>query len=75
MKLARYGNRGQEKPALVDADDNLRDLSALLEDIDGSVLDNRLAELAALDPATLPLVAGNPRIAEPVAKVGKFIWF
>jgi ureidoglycolate lyase/2,4-diketo-3-deoxy-L-fuconate hydrolase len=73
MKLARFGNRGQEKPALLDADENLRDLSALINDIDGAVLAQRMSELAAVDPASLPLVTGNPRIAQPVAHVGKFI--
>jgi len=73
MKLARYGDRGEEKPAIVDEDDNLRDLSALVDDVNGSVLANRMTELAALDPASLPLVSGNPRLAEPVANAGKFI--
>ena len=73
MKLARFGDRGHEKPALVDADGNLRNLSELVEDIDGSVLASRMSDLAALDPNSLPLVEGNPRIAEPVANVGKFI--
>ncbi len=73
MRLVRYGDRGREKPALLDGNDNLRDLSAFVDDIDGSVLANRMVELAAMDPASLPLVKGNPRIAEPVARVGKFI--
>ncbi|MDX1606916.1 MAG: fumarylacetoacetate hydrolase family protein [Candidatus Competibacterales bacterium] len=74
MKLLRYGPPGAEKPGLLDADGRLRDLSAQVADIDTSVLaPQRLAELAALDPSTLPEVAGNPRLGPPLTGVGKFI--
>ncbi len=73
MKLVRYGPRGAERPGLVDAGGTIRDLSAVVGDIDGAVLATRLADLAALDPATLPAVDAGVRLAEPVARVGKFI--
>lgn len=74
MKLCRIGQPGQEKPALVDSAGQLRDLSAILGDIDGAALSKeRLAELARLDPANLPLVAGSPRYGAPVAGTSKFI--
>ncbi len=73
MKLVRYGERGQEKPAMLDPDEKLRDLSLIVNDIDGEVLAKRMAELHKLDPNALPLVEGKPRIAEPVADVGKYI--
>ena len=38
MKLLRYGQVGQEKPGLMDEDDNIRDLSAHVGDISGDVL-------------------------------------
>jgi ureidoglycolate lyase/2,4-diketo-3-deoxy-L-fuconate hydrolase len=74
MKLLRYGPAGQEKPGLLDADGTLRDLSAHVADIDGAALSaESLATLRALDPATLPAVAGAPRLGACVGRIGKFI--
>ncbi|MCC8405920.1 ureidoglycolate lyase [Paraburkholderia sp. MMS20-SJTN17] len=74
MKLLRYGPKGQEKPGLLDAQGKIRDLSKVVGDIDGATLgDESLAKLRALDPATLPVVEGNPRVGPCVGKVGKFI--
>ncbi len=74
MKLCRYGEPGAEKPGLVDSSGHIRDLSAHVRDIDGSVLDDAtLARLRAIDPESLPRVAGSPRYGAPVANVGKFI--
>ncbi|MCB4769079.1 fumarylacetoacetate hydrolase family protein [Ancylobacter sp. Lp-2] len=74
MKLLRYGPSGSEKPGLLDADGRLRDLSAVLTDIGPATLaPAALAALARLDPATLPLVDGQPRLGVPLANVGKFI--
>ena len=54
--------------------DTLRDLSAHLDDITGATLDDAtLARLRDLDPATLPAVAGNPRIGACVGNIGKFL--
>ncbi len=74
MKLCRYGELGAEKPALVGPDGQLRDLSAHVPDIGPEQLAPAvLARLAGLDPARLPPVTGQPRIAAPVALVSKFI--
>ena len=74
MKLARYGQPGRERPALLDADGRLRDLNAHVDDICGATLGpDRLAALAALDPASLPLVEGERRLGPCVGSVGKFL--
>ena len=74
MKLLRYGPKGQEKPGLLDAQGKIRDLSGVVGDIDGAALsDASLAKLRALDPASLPVVEGNPRLGPAVGKIGKFI--
>ncbi|MCB2116291.1 MAG: ureidoglycolate lyase [Rhodobacteraceae bacterium] len=74
MKLLRYGPTGQERPGLLDADGRIRDLSAHVPDIAGDALrPDGLAALAALDPASLPLVEGTPRLGPCVGAVGKFI--
>lgn len=74
MKLLRYGAKGAEKPGLLDADNRIRDLSGHVADIAGDVLTSAgLAALAKIDPASLPLVTGNPRIGACVGQVGKFV--
>jgi ureidoglycolate lyase len=74
MKLLRYGEKGQERPALLDAEGRLRDLSAHISDVAGeALLPHNLARLQDLDPASLPLIPGNPRLGACVGQVGKFI--
>lgn len=74
MKLLRYGPAGRERPGLLDAEGRIRDLSAHLPDLGPDALaPERLAALARLDPSSLPLVEGAPRLGVPVAGVGKFI--
>lgn len=74
MKLIRYGAVGQERPGLIDAQGRMRDLSAHVPDIAGAALSPQsLARLAAIDPASLPLVDGSPRIGACVGGVGKMI--
>ncbi|MDT6940075.1 fumarylacetoacetate hydrolase family protein [Brucella pseudogrignonensis] len=74
MKFLRYGETGQEKPGLLDADGNIRDLSAHVSDLSGAVLSpETLAKLGSLDVNALPKVEGNPRLGPCVAGTGKFI--
>ncbi|WP_321799431.1 ureidoglycolate lyase [Caballeronia sp. J97] len=74
MKLLRYGPKGQEKPGLLDAEGRIRDLSKVVDDIAGATLTEAgLAKLRATDPASLPVVDGNPRIGPCVGRVGKFV--
>lgn len=74
MKLLRYGPPGQEKPGLLDADGRIRDLSAHVDDIAGAtLLPDGLDRLRAIDPASLPLVEGNPRLGPCVGQVGKMV--
>jgi 2-keto-4-pentenoate hydratase/2-oxohepta-3-ene-1,7-dioic acid hydratase in catechol pathway len=74
MKLLRYGPPGNEKPALLDKSDQLRDLSAMIPDLAGEALSvHSLGRLAAIDPNSLPLVPGTHRIGPCVSQTGKFI--
>jgi 5-carboxymethyl-2-hydroxymuconate isomerase len=72
MKLARFGPKGQERPALIDHQGVLRDLSGVVADIDGSAL-SALDTLRSIDPASLPLAPADARLGPCVAGVGKFI--
>lgn len=74
MKLLRYGESGAEKPGLLDAEDRIRDLSAIIDDIDQHSLGPQsINALQTLDLETLPLVNGSPRLGSCIAKPGKFI--
>jgi len=74
MKLVRFGAPGAERPGLIDGDGVLRDLGAFAADIDGPALGSGLiAALAGIEPGRLPAVREQPRLAEPVARVGKFV--
>ncbi len=74
MKLLRVGPMGAEKPAMLDPEGKIRDLSGVVPDIAGDVLlDAGLAKLRALDWKALPLVAGHPRVGPPVARPLNFI--
>ena len=74
MNLLRYGPLGKEKPGLIDTEGKIRDLSGIVSDISGDVLtDAGIAKLRDLDPKSLPLVEGEPRIGPCVGSVGKFV--
>ena len=66
MKLVRFGAKGAEKPGLVDAGGQLRDLSGEVSDFRPEVMTFALTErLARLDPKNLPAVSGSPRLGLP----------
>jgi len=74
MKLLRYGAAGAEKPGLLDADGQIRDLSGHVGDISGATLSpESLAKLAQIDVKSLPLVEGSPRLGACVGSVSKFV--
>lgn len=69
MKFLRFGEIGQEKPGVLDANGNLRSLEGVIDDLSGDVL----GALPDVTPEDLPLVEGAPRIGAPVGRVGKFL--
>jgi 2-keto-4-pentenoate hydratase/2-oxohepta-3-ene-1,7-dioic acid hydratase in catechol pathway len=74
MKLVRYGKPGQEKPGLIDAQGQLRDLSKVIKDIGPDQLsDKALAKLRKIKTDKLPLVKGKPRMGCPVSEISKFV--
>jgi 2-keto-4-pentenoate hydratase/2-oxohepta-3-ene-1,7-dioic acid hydratase in catechol pathway len=74
MKLLRYGPVGQEKPGLLDRDGKIRDLSGVVRDIDSeNVAPAVLDRLRAIDPASLQLVSGSPRIGPCVGNISKIV--
>ena len=74
MKLLRHGPKGHEKPAMLDAQGQVRDLSGLIADLRADMLTPEgLAVLRAINPSQLPLVAQPGRMAPPWSGMGKFI--
>lgn len=74
LKLLRYGPLGEEKPGLLDAQGQIRDLSAHIDDLGpASLSEAALEEIAQIPLSELPVVEGNPRIGVPVTGTGKII--
>jgi 2-keto-4-pentenoate hydratase/2-oxohepta-3-ene-1,7-dioic acid hydratase in catechol pathway len=74
VKLLRYGPRSQERPGILDAEGQLRDLSAHVADIGGAtLLPSQLQKLNGLNVNELPKVNGTPRVGPCVAGVGKIV--
>jgi len=74
MKLVRYGPPGQEKPGILTADGEIRDLSGTIPDLAGeSLLPQSIEKLRKTDISVLPIVPNQPRIGPCVGGVGKFV--
>ena len=73
MKLLRHGPKGHARPGLLDAQGQVRDLSALMPDITTATLSPAgLAALASVDVSTLPVVPQG-ELQVPWTGMGKFI--
>ncbi len=74
MKLLRYGSAGKEKPGLLDQDGSIRDLSSVINDIDGETLSPRsIEQLSGIEPESLPTVTGEPRLGTCVGNISKLV--
>jgi 2-keto-4-pentenoate hydratase/2-oxohepta-3-ene-1,7-dioic acid hydratase in catechol pathway len=74
MKLLRYGEPGREKPGILTASGDIRDLSEIIPDLSGdALLPESLNVLRHIDLTTLRPVAGDTRLGPCVGRVGKFI--
>jgi 2,4-diketo-3-deoxy-L-fuconate hydrolase len=74
MKLLRYGSVGRERPGILDSEGVVRDLSIVVDDIDGAALSPMgLARLRAIDLRSLPKVSNYGRLGACVSRPGKFI--
>lgn len=78
MKLVRFGEKGAEKPGLIDSDGNVRSLEAHITDFDETTLDQpEFTALSSVDPASLPLVgpAEELRLGSCVGRISKLVCF
>ena len=74
MKLLRYGDRGRERPGVLDSNGKIRDLYNSFTDITRSTFSPDFqSSLAEIDIEKLPIVDGSPRLGPPVASIGKVV--
>tara|TARA_B100001094_G_scaffold162684_1_gene157438 strand:- start:4245 stop:5168 length:924 start_codon:yes stop_codon:yes gene_type:complete len=74
IRLVRFGPAGEEKPGLIDAQNQIRDLSAHVTDITPDQLsDEALEEISQIPISQLPAVPGSPRIGVPLTGIGKIV--
>ena len=74
MKLLRFGNIGEEKPGAIDSDGIIRDLSSIINDLNGQSIDDLTIErLRKINLKSLPAVSNNTRIGPCIGSVGKFL--
>ena len=74
MKLLRIGNKGKEKPAALDIDGKIRDLSDQIEDLNPNTLNfETLSKLQKLDLKNLNEISSNERIGSCLTNPGKFV--
>jgi 2,4-diketo-3-deoxy-L-fuconate hydrolase len=74
LKLLRVGARGSERPALLDANSRVRDLSGVIADVTPEwMASGGIRALRGLDAEALPLVSSDQRIGPPVSHVGKIV--
>ena len=74
MRLLRVGPLGRERPAVLDANGDIRDVSDLIDDWDGAALaEEVLKQLRRVDVSSLPKMDPESRVGPCVASVGKFI--
>ena len=74
MKLLRIGNKGKEKPAILDANGKIRDISSTIKDLTPDNLTQLTIEkLKSLDLESLPELSNSERIGSCISKPGKFV--
>jgi 2-keto-4-pentenoate hydratase/2-oxohepta-3-ene-1,7-dioic acid hydratase in catechol pathway len=74
MKLLRIGSNGNEKPAALDKNGKIRDISSILSDLEPHTLNfKNISRLQETNLSDLPEISSNKRIGSCVANPGKFI--
>jgi 2-keto-4-pentenoate hydratase/2-oxohepta-3-ene-1,7-dioic acid hydratase in catechol pathway len=74
MKLLRVGDKGKEKPAVLDANGKIRDISSAIKDLTPDNLTHLTIEkLKSLDLESLSELSNSERIGSCISKPGKFV--
>ena len=74
MKLLRVGQKGKEKPAILDKDGKIRDISSHIKDLNSDHLNfNTISKLQSVDLSSLPELSSGERIGSCITKPGNFV--
>ena len=74
MKLLRVGQKGKEKPAVLDKDGKIRDISSQVKDLNPDNLNfNTISKLQGINLSSLPELSSNERIGSCITQPGKFV--
>ena len=74
MKLLRVGEKGKEKPAILDADGKIRDISSHIDDLNPDNLNfETISKIQSADTSSLPEISSNERVGSCITSPGKFV--
>ena len=74
MKLIRVGQKGKEKPGILDKDGKIRDISTHVKDLNPENLNfENISKLQSADLSSLPELSSSDRIGSCITKPGKFV--
>ena len=74
MKLLRVGEKGKEKPAILDADGKIRDISSHINDLNPENLNfETMSKIQSVDTSNLPELSSNQRVGSCITSPGKFV--
>ncbi|MDA7486025.1 fumarylacetoacetate hydrolase family protein [Candidatus Pelagibacter ubique] len=74
MKLLRVGVKGKEKPAALDKNGKIRDLSPHITDLNSDTVNFEIIKkLESIDLESLPEISNSERIGACINKPGKFV--
>ena len=74
MKLLRVGQKGKEKPAVLDKEGKIRDISSHIVDLNPDHVNfETISELQSADLSSLPQLSSSERIGSCITKPGKFV--
>jgi|TARA_Y100000022_G_scaffold200679_1_gene217367 2-keto-4-pentenoate hydratase/2-oxohepta-3-ene-1,7-dioic acid hydratase in catechol pathway len=74
MKLLRVGDKGKEKPAVLDKDEKIRDISSFIKDLNPDHLNfSNISKIQSSDLSSLPELSSSQRVGACITKPGKFV--
>ena len=74
MKLLRVGEKGKEKPAILDTDGKIRDISSHINDLNPENLNfETMSKIQSVDTSSLPELSSNQRVGSCITSPGKFV--
>ena len=74
MKLLRVGEKGKEKPAILDGDGKIRDISSYVSDLNPHNLNFKtISKIQSVDTSNLPEISSDQRVGSCITSPGKFV--